>query len=92
MEQSRKNSTRLWLLVIGIAFAVLKEILEHNQIPISTETLITIEAAILATAGLYFICKTSIDWTRPCSCAVLQNGQRRYNELFHNNAFILGVQ
>ena len=52
MDQNRKQSTRLWLLVIGIGFAVLKEVLEHYQISISMETLVTIEAALLATAGL----------------------------------------
>ena len=52
MDQNRKQSTRLWLLVIGILFAILKEVLFHYGVQISTETLVTIESAILATAGL----------------------------------------
>ena len=52
MDQNRKQSSRLWLLVIGILFAILKEVLSHYGVQISTETLVTIESAILATAGL----------------------------------------
>ena len=52
MEQNRKQSTRLWLLIIGIGFAVLKEVLAHYSIQIPMETLIAVESVILATAGL----------------------------------------
>jgi Na+/H+-translocating membrane pyrophosphatase len=52
MEQNRKQSTRLWLLVIGIGIAVLREVSEHYGLSISMETLMTIEGLLLATAGL----------------------------------------
>ena len=52
MDQNRKKSTRLWLLIIGIGMAVLKEVLGFYEIEITTETLLTVEGMILATAGL----------------------------------------
>lgn len=52
MDQSRKQSTRLWLLVIGIVFAVAREVLDHFGIPVSLETLVSIEGMIIAVAGL----------------------------------------
>ncbi len=52
MDQNRKQSTRLWLLVIGICFAVAKEVLDHFGIEVSMETLLSIEGMIIAVAGL----------------------------------------
>jgi hypothetical protein len=52
MDQSRKQSTRLWLLVIGIVFAVAREVLDHFGVPVSMETLVTIEAMLISVAGL----------------------------------------
>ena len=52
MDQNRKQSTRMWLLVIGICFAVAKEVLDHFGIEVSMETLLSIEGMIIAVAGL----------------------------------------
>ena len=52
MDQKRTKSTRMWLLVIGIGFAVAKEVLAYFDIQVTTETLLTIEGMIITTAGL----------------------------------------
>ena len=52
MSQDRKQSTRLWLLIVGIGFAVLKEVLGHYEIHVETDTLIAVEGLILSIAGL----------------------------------------
>ena len=50
--QDRKQSTRLWLLAIGILFAIGKEVLAYFEIQVSTETILSIEGMIIAVAGL----------------------------------------
>ena len=52
MSQDRKQSTRLWLLIVGIGFAVLKEVMAHYEIRVETDTLIAVEGLILSIAGL----------------------------------------